>query len=77
MIFDFVDYQLNLKDGKVRPTHERWETLNGKIQKLLSKPPCPVQHLIALIRVTNSYRKTSSPRLFPYEIDTAALEGGG
>ena len=47
--YDFVGYQFNLNEGKVRPTLERWQTLTAKIQKLLSKPTCLVRQLMTLI----------------------------
>ena len=36
-VFDIIGYQFDLKEGKVRPTLERWQNLNAKIQKLLSR----------------------------------------
>ena len=39
--FDFVGYHFNLKEGKIKPILEHWQTLNAKIQKLLSIPTCP------------------------------------
>ena len=39
-VFDFVGYQFDLKEGKVRPTQERWQTLTAKIQELLTGPTC-------------------------------------
>ena len=39
-IFDFVDYQYNLREGKVRPTLECWQTLNLKMQELLIETYC-------------------------------------
>ena len=36
-IFDFVGYQFDIKEGKIRPTLERWETFNLKIPDLLEK----------------------------------------
>ena len=32
-VFDFVGYQFDMKDGKVRPTLERWQTLATKIRE--------------------------------------------
>ena len=29
-VFDFVGYQIDLKEGKVRPTQERWQTLKQR-----------------------------------------------
>ena len=41
-VFNFVGYQFDLKEGKVRPTLERWQALTDKIQSILSSPVCPV-----------------------------------
>ena len=41
-VFNFVTYQFDLKEGKVRPTTERWQTLTDKIRSILSDPVCPV-----------------------------------
>ena len=41
-IFDFVDYQFNLRDGWVRPTPDRSQTLQKKLLELLSWLACPV-----------------------------------
>ena len=41
-IFDFIGYQYDLREGKVRPTLERWQTLYLKIQKFLTDPSCRV-----------------------------------
>ena len=48
-VFNFVDYQFDLKEGKVRPSLEHWQTLNAKIQKLLSQMNSPVRKLMSLI----------------------------
>ena len=37
-VFDFVGYQFNLKEGKVRPTLDWWQTLRTKIRDLLTGP---------------------------------------
>ena len=37
-VIEFVGYQFDLKEGKVRPTLELWQTLIAKIKKLLSRP---------------------------------------
>ena len=31
-VFNFVGYQFDLKEGRVRPTEERWQTLTDKIR---------------------------------------------
>ena len=68
-VFNFVGYQFDLKEGKVRPTQESWQALTSKIQTILSGPAVHVPH-----RFTHSNRKTSPPRLTPYETETLALE---
>ena len=35
-VFNFVGYQFDLKEGRVRPTEERWQTLTDKIRSILS-----------------------------------------
>ena len=35
-VFNFVGYQFDLREGKVRPTPERWQTLTDKILSILS-----------------------------------------
>ena len=37
-VFNFVGYQFDLREGKVRPTPERWQTLTDKILSILSGP---------------------------------------
>ena len=56
-LFDFVGYQFDLKEGKVRPTQERWETLTAKIQELLTWLTCPVQELMSLIGLLTATEK--------------------
>ena len=41
-VFNFVGYQFDLREGKVRPTPEHWQTLTDKILSILSSPVCPV-----------------------------------
>ena len=38
-VFDFVGYQFDLRSGRVRPTPDRWQSLQDKIQALLLCPP--------------------------------------
>ena len=42
-VFNFVGYQFNLKEGKVRPTLERWQVLIDK------KKHCLVRQFMSLI----------------------------
>ena len=48
-VFDFVGYQFDLRSGRVRPTPDRWQNLQDKIQTLLSLPACPVRQFMSLI----------------------------
>ena len=48
-VFNFVGYQFDLKEGRVKPTPERWQTLTDKIQSILSGLVCPVQQFMSLI----------------------------
>ena len=38
-VFNFVGYQFDLKEGKVRPTPEHWQAFADKIQSILSGVP--------------------------------------
>ena len=42
-VFNFVGYQFDLKEGRVRPTEERWQTLTDKIRSVMLDPVCPVR----------------------------------
>ena len=59
-VFNFVGYQFDLREGKVRPTPERWQTLTDKILSILSGPVCPTVYVP--YRTSDSHRKTSPPR---------------
>ena len=41
-VFNLVGYQFDLKEGRVRQTEERWQTLTDKIRSILSDTVCPV-----------------------------------
>ena len=56
-IFDFVGYQFDLKAGRVRPTPDRWQSLQDKILEILSLPACPVQQLMSLIGLLTATEK--------------------
>ena len=56
-VFNFVGYQFNLKEGKVRPTEERWQALTHKIKSILSDPLCPVQQFMSLIGLLTATEK--------------------
>ena len=48
-VFNFVGYQFDLAEGKVRPTPEHWQALTDKIQSILSGLVCPVPQFMSLI----------------------------
>ena len=56
-VFNFVGYQFDLREGKVRPTPERWQTLTDKIFSILSGPVCPVRELMSLIGLLTATEK--------------------
>ena len=72
-VFNFVGYQFDLKEGRVRPTEERWQTLTDKIRSILSDPVCPARQFMSL-RSTHSNRKASPLRATSHKTHTMALE---
>ena len=56
-VFKFIGYQFNLKEGKVRPTPDRWQALTGKIQTIFSGPVCLVRQFMSLIGVCTATEK--------------------
>ena len=56
-IFDFVGYQFDLKTGRVRPTPDRWQSLQDKILEILSLPACPVRQFMPLIGLLTATEK--------------------
>ena len=56
-VFNFVGYQFNLREGKVRPTPKRWQTLTDKILSILSGPVCPVRQFMSLIGLLTATEK--------------------
>ena len=56
-IFDFVGYQFDLRTGRVRPTMDRWQNLQVKIQALLLLPACPVRQFMSLIGLLTATEK--------------------
>ena len=71
-VFNFVGYQFDLREGKVRPTPDRWQTLQDKILSILSGVPGPAVHVPH--RTSHSHRKASPLRLISHETHTVALE---
>ena len=56
-VFNFVGYQFDLKNDRVRPTPERWQTLQTKIWDIMSSLVCPVRHLMSLIGLLTATEK--------------------
>ena len=56
-VFNFVGYQFDLKEGRVRPTEEHWQTLTDKIRSILSDPVCPVRQFMSLIGLLTATEK--------------------
>ena len=56
-VFNFIGYQFDLREGRVRPTQERWQTLQTKIRALISGPVCPVWKLMSLIGLLTATEK--------------------
>ena len=56
-VFNFVGYQFDLKEGKVRPTEERWQALTDKIKSMMSDPVCPVRKFMSLIGLLTATEK--------------------
>ena len=56
-VFDFVGYQFDLRSGRVRPTPDRWQSLQVKIQALLLLPTCPVRQFMSLIGLLTATEK--------------------
>ena len=73
-VFDFVGYQFNLKEGKVRPTLEDLECKNPDTSLGTHLPGVAAD---VPDRVTNSHREASQPRSSLYETNTMALEKTG
>ena len=56
-VFNFVGYQFDLREGKVRPTPDRWQTLQDKILSILSSSVCPVWQFMSLIGLLTATEK--------------------
>ena len=56
-VFNFVGYQFDLKEGKVRPTEERWQALTDRIRSMMSDPVCPVRKFMSLIGLLTATEK--------------------
>ena len=56
-VFNFVGYQFDLREGKVRPTPESGQTLTDKILSILSGPVCPFRQFMSLIGLLTATEK--------------------
>ena len=56
-VFNFIGYQFDLKEGKVRPTPDRWQALTDKNQKILSGPVCQVRQFLSFIGLLTATEK--------------------
>ena len=61
--------RFDLKEGQVRPTLERWQTLNVKVQKLLCRTTSLVPD-----KVTDTHREASPSRSTPHGANTVGLK---
>ena len=64
-VFNFVGYQFDLTAGRVRPTPDRWQNLQEKIQALLSLPACPVRQFMSLIGLLTATEKQVTHEAHP------------
>ena len=56
-VFNFVGHQFDLKEGKVRPPPESWQTLTDKILLILSGTVCPVRQFMSMIGLPSATEK--------------------
>ena len=56
-VFKYVGCQFDLREGKVSPTPERWQSLTDKIVSILSSPVCPVRQFMSLIGLLTATEK--------------------
>ena len=56
-VFDFVGYQFDLRSGRVRPTPDRLQSLQEKIQALLLLLTCLVRQFMSLIGLLTATEK--------------------
>ena len=69
-VFNFVRYQFDLREGKVRPTPDL--SRQNIVNSVRSGVPSPAVHVPH--RPSSSHRKTSPPRSTSYETHTVAFE---
>ena len=56
-IFDFVGYQFDLREGKVRSTFEQWQAFSLKVQGFFDTPFSWVNQLISLVSLLTASKK--------------------
>ena len=56
-VFNFVGYQFDLESGRLRPTPDRWQSLQGKILELISLPACSVREFMSLMGLLTATEK--------------------
>ena len=56
-VFNFVGDQFDLESGRVRPTADRWQSLQDKILTLISLPACSVREFMPLIGLLTATEK--------------------
>ena len=71
-VFNFVVYQFNLREGRVRPTTECWQTLQVKIREILTNPVYPEFNVPD--QTTDCHRKASTHGQVTYETHTVASQ---
>ena len=65
---------VRLREGRVRPTQDRWQTLQTKIKALMAILVCPVRKLMSLRGFTHCHRETSTSRSPAHEANPMALK---
>ena len=70
-VFDFVGYQYDLLNGVVRPTQNRWETLQQKISAF-TEQILPSENFHVSYRSSHCDRKTGDPRQTAHETYSVA-----
>ena len=56
-VFNFVGYQFDVTEGRVKPTQEHWQALTSKIQSILSGMVCTVRQFMSLIGLLTASEK--------------------
>ena len=66
-VFNFVGYQFDPRTGRIRPTPDRWQNLQEKIQSLLLLPACPVRQFMSLIGLLTAHNSGTSKTIGGYQ----------